>query len=246
MAMARKSTSLQVWHGVIAGSAPIWAFEGEHPPIDPNYFAKGVTYDTSTAAGAAPGCTDALRNAWKALISLAEADDGAGVAEASKALNICPHRRLNTTDDAYAARGWASSAFDMMAMGNYPFESGYMLNGNGVLPAFPVRVACQALMDTYTAERSMARLTPAAQVRISGVLRLLTPLPVQQCGSERTPGPLNPRWMTALQLLHHATGPTRRMRGGGLRCLTLQYAARCPRATVCPRLPPRVGTLCWP
>lgn len=169
-----------MWHGVIAGSAPIWAFEGENPPIDPNYFAKGVTYDTSTAAGAAPGCTDALRNAWKALISLAEADDGAGVAEASKALNICPHRRLNTTDDAYAARDWASSAFDMMAMGNYPFESGYMLNGNGVLPAFPVRVACQALMDTYTAERSMARLTPAAQVRGCAVLRPLTLLSVQQ------------------------------------------------------------------
>lgn len=156
--------TVQAWHGVIAGSAPIWAFEGEHPPIDPNYFAKGVTYDTTEAAGAAPGCTTTLRSAWAALISLAEGSDG-GLADASDALNICPHRRLNTTADAYSARGWAASAFDMMAMGNYPFESGYMLNGQGLLPAFPVRVACKALMDTYTAERTAVPLTPVAPVR---------------------------------------------------------------------------------
>lgn len=157
---------MQTWHGVIAGSAPIWAFDGEEPPIDPNYFAKGVTYDTSIAAGAAPGCTATLRSAWAALVSLAERDGGAGVARASEALNICSHRKLNTTDDAYSVRGWAASAFDTMAMGNYPFESGYMLNGNGVLPPFPVRAACQALMDTYTEARAAVPLSPISPVRL--------------------------------------------------------------------------------
>lgn len=52
-------------------------------------------------------------------------------------------------------------------MGNYPFESGYMLNGNGLLPAFPVRVACQALMDTYATERGLQPLVPTSQVRLA-------------------------------------------------------------------------------
>ena len=30
-------------------------------------------------------------------------------------------------------------------MGNYPYPSPYILNGAGVLPAFPVRVACSHL-----------------------------------------------------------------------------------------------------
>lgn len=32
-----------------------------------------------------------------------------------------------------------------MAMGNFPYPSSYMLNGQGELPAYPVRVACEAL-----------------------------------------------------------------------------------------------------
>eukprot|EP00892_Ulva_mutabilis_P001558 jgi/Ulvmu1/11402/UM075_0064.1 len=172
------------WHGVIAGSAPIWAFDGEDPPIDPNYFAKGVTYDTSIAAGAAPGCTATLRAAWQALISLADRDDG--VAKASAALNICPHRTLNTTDDVYSARGWAASAFDMMAMGNYPFESGYMLNGNGYLPPFPVRVACQALMDSYNGAQPLSPFQPSGAAAGAAGRRLLVEedtLPTRMSGS---------------------------------------------------------------
>ena len=34
---------------------------------------------------------------------------------------------------------------DYMAMGNYPYPSSYILNGNGQLPAYPVRAACEAL-----------------------------------------------------------------------------------------------------
>lgn len=30
---------------------------------------------------------------------------------------------------------------------SFPYASGYMLNGNGELPAFPVRVACRAIDD---------------------------------------------------------------------------------------------------
>jgi hypothetical protein len=30
-------------------------------------------------------------------------------------------------------------------MGDYPYPSSYLLNGKGVLPAFPVRKACESL-----------------------------------------------------------------------------------------------------
>jgi lysosomal Pro-X carboxypeptidase len=32
-------------------------------------------------------------------------------------------------------------------MGNFPYPSSYILNGNGILPAYPVRVACESLKD---------------------------------------------------------------------------------------------------
>jgi lysosomal Pro-X carboxypeptidase len=115
--------------------------------MDPGFYAKGVTYDTTEDAGAAPGCTDTLRKAWVTIISQAEQGSD-GLDEVSKRMRLCPDIKLNTTDDAYWLREWAGDAFDMMAMGNYPFPSGYMLNGHGELPAFPMRVACSALMDT--------------------------------------------------------------------------------------------------
>lgn len=66
--------------------------------------------------------------------------------DATAALNICARVGLNTTSDVAVVRDWAAAAFDMMAMGSYPYPSSYMLNGNGELPAFPVRVACELLM----------------------------------------------------------------------------------------------------
>jgi pimeloyl-ACP methyl ester carboxylesterase len=46
-----------------------------------------------------------------------------------------------------AARTWLSSAWDYMAMGDFPYETSYMTNGQGDLPAFPVRAACERLAD---------------------------------------------------------------------------------------------------
>lgn len=44
-----------------------------------------------------------------------------------------------------------------MAMGDYPYPSQYILNGQGTLPAWPVRVACQSL-DFPSTEVSNATL----------------------------------------------------------------------------------------
>jgi Serine carboxypeptidase S28 len=116
---------MQVWQGAIAGSAPIWTFYDETPEMDPLFYSKGVTFDTTEAAGAAPGCTDAIRGAFAAMGALSKAESGP--AQVSDALRICPCRQLNSTADVLDTREWAAAAFDMMAMGNYPYASSYML-----------------------------------------------------------------------------------------------------------------------
>jgi lysosomal Pro-X carboxypeptidase len=52
---------------------------------------------------------------------------------------------VESRDAVIQLRDWLSSAWDFMAMGDFPYPSSYMLNGNGELPAYPVRVACQEL-----------------------------------------------------------------------------------------------------
>lgn len=45
---------------------------------------------------------------------------------------------------------WARSAFDYLAMGNYPYATGYILNdGDGLvtLPPWPLREACAHMAD---------------------------------------------------------------------------------------------------
>jgi hypothetical protein len=37
----------------------------QEPPFDELAFAKGVTYDATPEAGAAPGCVQTVRRAWE-------------------------------------------------------------------------------------------------------------------------------------------------------------------------------------
>ncbi|KAA6423864.1 MAG: lysosomal Pro-X, partial [Trebouxia sp. A1-2] len=113
-----------VLDGAIAGSAPIWAFPGEDPPVDPGAFAKIVTRDATPAGGSAKACAGNLRNAWKQLKEWGSNDAGRG--QIKEAMQLCPAANLSSDDDA---------------MGDYPYPSNYMLNGQGVLPAYPMRAA---------------------------------------------------------------------------------------------------------
>jgi lysosomal Pro-X carboxypeptidase len=51
-------------------------------------------------------------------------------------------------------------------MGNYPFPSTYILNGQGTLPAWPVRVACESL-NFPLAEASNASLLEGLRDAVS-------------------------------------------------------------------------------
>jgi lysosomal Pro-X carboxypeptidase len=54
---------------------------------------------------------------------------------------------LKSNEDVEALAGWGEEAWAYLAMGDYPYSSGYILNGEAVLPAYPVRVACSHLAD---------------------------------------------------------------------------------------------------
>ena len=69
----------------------------------------------------------------QALFAAGETNNGRAAATA--AMRLCPAAALNTSADAAALADWLSSAWDYLAMGNYPYESTYILNGGGVLPA---------------------------------------------------------------------------------------------------------------
>ncbi|RLN48790.1 hypothetical protein BBJ28_00008791, partial [Nothophytophthora sp. Chile5] len=62
---------------------------------------------------------------------------------------LCESTRLDSEADVESLMGWARDAFDSMAMGNYPYPSSYIMSGESVLPAFPVRVACSYVKEDF-------------------------------------------------------------------------------------------------
>lgn len=143
--------------GAVAGSAPIWSFVGEDPPVDPGAFAMGVTFDATVKGGSPNECAANVRLAWREMLNRASspspATDAEGVKDAivgseeriaslATPLRLCPSQPLSTRDHLDAVMDWLQDAFDYLAMGNFPYPSSYILNGDGMLPPYPFRVAC--------------------------------------------------------------------------------------------------------
>ena len=59
--------------GAVAASAPVLSFEAEAPPCDATFYARGVSFDVSPAAGAS-----AAGDAAGASVAGAAASDAAG------------------------------------------------------------------------------------------------------------------------------------------------------------------------
>mgnify|MGYP001168955549 FL=1 len=129
--------------GAIAASAPIYAFDGEDPPVDPNAFAKGSTY-TALLSGHGAECPKKIQNAFKLLIESGDEND-------KIYLDVLKHtfKACDDIESPYEVAEWAQSALDYIAMGNYPVESGYMLSGKGTLPAWPMKVVCDEMMADH-------------------------------------------------------------------------------------------------
>lgn len=132
--------------GAIAASAPIMAFYGENPATDQYAFNEIVTRDATPYAGAAEACSGNILKSWDVIFEFATTQDG--LEDLQTAFKLCntPHKFLRGYDIAY----WAESAMAYMAMGNYPYPSSYMTNGDGTLPPFPMRVGCEYLAGSYS------------------------------------------------------------------------------------------------
>ncbi|KAG7390572.1 hypothetical protein PHYPSEUDO_007512 [Phytophthora pseudosyringae] len=131
--------------GVIAASAPILSYFGDEVPHDLGGYSQVTTFDASPAAGSAENCVPNVRRAWPAMKALGETEDGRRTLK--RALSLCEDTPLD--EDIDALMGWARDSFDSMAMGNYPYPSSYIMNGVSKLPAYPMRVACSHLQDTF-------------------------------------------------------------------------------------------------
>jgi hypothetical protein len=57
---------------------------------------------------------------------------------------------------------------DYMAMGSYPYPSSYILNGDGMLPAYPIREMCRRI-DAALPQRGAASDTQLIKALVSGV-----------------------------------------------------------------------------
>jgi len=131
--------------GAVAGSAPIWALAGGEPAPDAGGFAAVVTRDMGAAppASAPAECADNMRAAWRALAATAEWPGG--LSALTSLFRLCPSSALSDAEHAQDLAFWLQSAFDYIAMGNFPYASDYLTNGDGQLPAWPMRAACSPL-----------------------------------------------------------------------------------------------------
>jgi lysosomal Pro-X carboxypeptidase len=130
--------------GAIAASAPLRAFPTQLPDWDTGAYYARVTATASAAGGCPDACAANVRALWAPLFADAASD--AGRARLSAAFRTCAP--LATPDDGVALAQWVRSAFDVLAMGNYPWPSDYIAPGLG---AFPMRAACAALAEPIPA-----------------------------------------------------------------------------------------------
>ena len=139
-----------VWDGVIAASAPILPFQGivSNASFAPDFFAEGLIYDISRKGGVRNDfCETNLRKVFGRERALLDVDDPALMRNKFK---ICDDDNTSDKDLGTRIANWINDALSYMAMGNFPYKSSYILNGDGVLPPFPVRAACDFLQEDLT------------------------------------------------------------------------------------------------
>lgn len=70
-----------------------------------------------------------------------------GIKQLQTAFRLCEPPKMS--EQGYDIAYWVSSALSFMTMGSYPYPSPYMLNGMGVLPAYPMRVGCGYMSENF-------------------------------------------------------------------------------------------------
>eukprot|EP00056_Hartaetosiga_gracilis_P015991 m.3551 g.3551 ORF g.3551 m.3551 type:complete len:511 (+) comp3593_c0_seq1:107-1639(+) len=127
--------------GLIAGSAPIWSFADLSPPYDYYAFNNIIADDASSPGGCSDACKNNYITVQKRIFTLMESETGRALMK--KQLRLCD--KLTKASQAEDVIAWTQNAWSYMAMGDYPYPSGYIIHNYGLLPAYPVRVACKPL-----------------------------------------------------------------------------------------------------
>jgi len=149
--------------GAIAGSAPVLAFRGQdgHLGKGGRPFGSGeaywdvVTRDATEAGGSVPSCAANVRRSWQHLFDLGKT--AAGRRKLAAIFRLCGDEPLKTAQDVTNLALMHLNAWDTMAMGNFPYPSNYLIfqatqDPSTLLPAYPVRVACQHLVGDFSNE----------------------------------------------------------------------------------------------
>ncbi|KAH9257814.1 hypothetical protein BASA81_003832 [Batrachochytrium salamandrivorans] len=118
--------------GVIAASAPVLSYLNMDPKYDSSGFAQIVTRD------AGPKCAAMVRKELKYLYELPGPDMRR---KAKQEFKLCDAHGLSNLEFVE----WLQSAWDYMAMGNFPYSSSYVQPNGGMLPAHPIQAACERL-----------------------------------------------------------------------------------------------------
>ena len=92
-------------------------------------------------------CEANVRAAWREMLdrlptTTPTTTTSGSIASVAAPLRLCPSQPISTPDDLMSVMYWLQDAFDYLAMGNYPYSSSYILNGDGFLPPYPFQVAC--------------------------------------------------------------------------------------------------------
>ncbi|GMF39536.1 unnamed protein product [Phytophthora fragariaefolia] len=132
--------------GMIAGSAPVVNFFGDPDhPADTEAFNRVVTFDMSEEAGSPRNCIPNLRRALNAAVKLAETQDGRK--KLAELLHLCDADVIQAPDDIISI---AAEAYGDLAMGNYPYPTSYIMDGNVDLPGYPMRAACEPFAGDFS------------------------------------------------------------------------------------------------
>eukprot|EP00927_Polykrikos_kofoidii_P017959 TRINITY_DN18248_c0_g1_i1.p1 TRINITY_DN18248_c0_g1~~TRINITY_DN18248_c0_g1_i1.p1 ORF type:complete len:515 (-),score=64.31 TRINITY_DN18248_c0_g1_i1:127-1671(-) len=142
--------------GAIAASAPILAFHGETLGFgDGKAFWQVVTRDASPEAGSAAACAPNVRSAWQRIFDVGRTSDGRRLL--ANIFKLCGSDPLKSESDVMRLASMQVNAWDTMAMGNFPYPSNYLIfsqtqDATTLLPAFPVRAACEHMNHDLTTD----------------------------------------------------------------------------------------------
>jgi lysosomal Pro-X carboxypeptidase len=148
-----------LFQGAIAGSAPVRNFEQMNPSYDPNAIAKVQTNDAQplpSGEATTAHCVDNIRQAWLDIQTLSETSEGQ--ATLTSALSLCSPYDPSQLWDLI---NYLAAPFADLAMSSYSFPSAYLLlsQGNGVLPAYPMKNACAPFSQPVSATTPKQRVS---------------------------------------------------------------------------------------